>query len=180
MALQSNLIQQAEFTPKIKKYIFWIAAFYLLISLIGIPLLLIWLLGYGQYIARRYYENLKCKLTNKHLEFKKGIFFKVEKTIPLENIQDLTFIDNPFLKYFDLRILKIETAGQSNPEGSDMKLIGIVDSANFKEKVLSQMELQKSIDQSQNTKAEASNEKIYNTLLEIRDALNEIKDKDLK
>ncbi len=61
-----------------------------------------------------------------------------------------------------------------------MKLIGIVDSANFKEKVLSQMELQKSIDQSQNTKAEASNEKIYNTLLEIRDALNEIKDKDLK
>jgi len=44
------------------------------------------------------------------LEFKKGIFFRVEKTIPLENIQDLTFNEDPLLRYLDLRVLKIETA----------------------------------------------------------------------
>ena len=95
-------------------------------------------MGLGQYISKRYYENISCELSSNHLEFKKGVLFKVEKTIPLENIQDLTFIENPLLKHLDLRILKIETAGQSNPKGSDMKLIGIIDSVDFKKKVLYQ------------------------------------------
>jgi len=40
-------------------------------------------------------------------QFKKGMMFRVEKTIPLENIQDLTFLDNPFLRWFDLRCDRI-------------------------------------------------------------------------
>ena len=70
-----------------------------------------------------------CTLTERHLSFKKGVIFKAGKTIPLEN---------PLLKAFNLRILKIETAGQSNPQGSDMKLIGIIDTVEFKNKVLRQ------------------------------------------
>ena len=54
----------------------------------------------------------------------------------MENIQDLTFIDNPMLKWFDLRILKVETAGNSAQTGADMKLVGILDAAEFKEKVM--------------------------------------------
>jgi putative membrane protein len=177
MTLESNLIQMAEFNPKIKTYILLVVAFFLIISVVGIPLLIFWLLGLGQYISRRYYENLKCKLTNRHLEFKKGVLFKVEKTIPLENIQDLTFIENPFLKYLDLRILKIETAGQSNPQGSDMKLIGIIKSSDFKEKVLYQRELLKTENRSENRQTETSNEQTNNILMEIRDILNDIKNK---
>ncbi len=111
------------------------------------------------------------------MEFKRGVLFKVEKTIPLENIQDLTFIENPFLKYFDLRILKIETAGQSNPQGSDMKLIGIINSSDFKEKVLYQRELLKTENRSENRQTETSNEQTNNILMEIRDILNDIKNK---
>lgn len=177
MALQSNLIQQAAFNPKIKNYLFWIIAFYLTITLIGIPFLIFWFLGYGKYISKRYFDNLKCKLTDRHLMFSKGVFFKVEKTIPLENIQDLTFIDNPFLKYFDLRILKIETAGQSKPEGSDMKLVGIMNAADFKDNVLQQMALQKSVNQPESLQIEASTKKTLSILMEIRDSLNEIKKK---
>lgn len=66
--------------------------------------------------------------------------FKVEKTIPLENIQDLTFIENPILKILQLKILKIETASQSHPMKSDMQLVGIIETNAFKEAVLDQRE----------------------------------------
>jgi len=173
MTKENELIQQAEFNPKIKSYIFWAVVFFITVTVIGIPLLLIWVLGLGQYVSRRYYENLKCKLTSKHLEFKKGMMFKVEKTIPLENIQDLTFIENPFLKFFDLRILKIETAGQSNPHGSDMKLIGIIESADFKKKVLNQRDLLQSEGKSSTETSESLSQQTVDLLKEIRDILKE-------
>ncbi|TBN06798.1 PH domain-containing protein [Hyunsoonleella flava] len=141
MKPEVKVIQQATFSKNIKTYIVLVVSFFLFISIIGIPILIVWLLGLGQHIGKKYYNSLECQLTTKHLEFKKGVFFRVEKTIPLENIQDLTFIENPILKYLDLRVLKIETAGNSNPKGSDMKLIGIVDAHDFKTTVLEQREL---------------------------------------
>ncbi|MGC1206309.1 MAG: PH domain-containing protein [Flavobacteriaceae bacterium] len=104
------------------------------------------------------------------------MLFKVEKTIPLENIQDLTFIENPILKFLDFHILKIETAGQSKPQGSVMKLIGIKDFINFKEQVLNQRGVIQSNSKS-NSQAISSNKKTNVLLEEIRDLLNEIKNK---
>lgn len=176
MIKKSTLITKAEFNPKIKSYILIVISFLLFISVIGIPILIIWLLGLGQYIGKRYYQNLECQLTNRHLEFKKGVLFRVEKTIPLENIQDLTFIENPLLKYLDLRVLKIETAGQSNPKGSDMKLIGIIDAVSFKEQVLNQREVIQS-NQKGNSQSISESEKTNILLEEIRDLLNDIKNK---
>ena len=177
MTTKAKIIQSAEFNPKIKLYILLNAAIILSFTIVGIPFAIIWLLGLGQYISRRYYENLKCELSARDLIFKKGMLFKVEKTIPLENIQDLTFIDNPLLSYFDLRILKIETAGQSNPQGSDMKLMGIIDSADFKENVLHQRELLKTDHQTENGQSATGNDPIIDLLKEIKGILNEIKAK---
>jgi len=171
-----KIIEKAAFNPKIRLYILLTIGFFLFISLIGIPLLIFWFLGLGQYVGKRFYENLECQLTTRHLEYKKGVLFKVEKTIPLENIQDLTFIQNPLLNLFDLRILKIETAGNSNPRGTDMKLIGILDTANFKKKVLEQRELLKLGGQSESNSSNSSNE-TNELLVEIRDLLNDIKNK---
>ena len=177
MGLDSNIIQKAEFNPNIKSYIIWVVAFFLLISVAGIPLLLFWFLGLGQYVGKRFYENLRCELTDRHLEFKKGVLFKVEKTIPLENIQDLTFIENPLLKYLGLRTLKIETAGQSNPKGSDMKLIGIVDPSTFKENVLHQRELLVRTTREGNRPSETNLGEAIGLLREIKDILTDIKNK---
>ena len=177
MTDKNTIIESAEFNPKIKSYILMLVAIVMALTVVGIPLLIIWVLGLGQYISRRFYENLKCKLTDKHLEFKKGIFFKIEKTIPLENIQDITFIENPLLKYFDLRILKIETAGHSNREGSDMKLIGIINTLDFKNKVLHQRNLLKTEHTGDNRQTESSNTQIVDVLIEIKDILSDIKNK---
>ena len=101
---KASIIQDASFSKKIKTYILLTVSFFLLITIIGIPVLIVWLLGFGQYVSRKYYDNLKCQLTNRHLIFSKGAFFKVEKTIPLENIQDLTFLQNPILNLLELRV----------------------------------------------------------------------------
>ena len=170
---EARIIKEANFSSKIKTYILLTVSFFLLITVIGIPFLLIWLLGFGQYVSKRYYENLKCKLTTRHLIFSKGAFFMVEKTIPLENIQDLTFLQNPILNLLELRVLKIETAGSSNPHGSDMKLIGIVQAEEFKQQVLEQRELL--IRKPEETILVPKEDESLDVLREIRDLLKEIK-----
>ena len=133
---EDSVLFHAEFNPKIRNYYFVSVGLIFLISVVTIPILLVWLLGWGQWVCRKRYESLRCELSARHLRFAKGHFFKTEKTIPLENIQDLTFIDNPILKWFDLRILKVETAGNSSASGADMQLVGIMDAAQFKNKVM--------------------------------------------
>lgn len=175
MTHSNNLIKKAGFSPNIKTYILLVVAFFLFISLAGIPLLIIWFLGFGQYFSKRYYQHLECQLTERHLEFKKGVLFKVEKTIPLENIQDLTFKTNPILQILDLKVLKVETAGNSNPQGmSDMRLVGITETETFKKMVLDQRaEL---IDKDKPGKRSADSEQTR-LLTEIRDLLIEMKEK---
>lgn len=175
MTQTRKIIETAEFNPRIKTYIFILGALILLVSILGIPLLIFWLIGLGQYYSKRYYQSLECRLTNRQLEFKKGIFFTVEKTIPLENIQDLTFLDNPVLRMFDLRILKIETAGQSNPKGSDMKLIGICNFAAFKDRVMDQREQLRSDPRRTEGDAERNEDHTVSLLRDIKSLLAEIK-----
>ena len=136
--MDDKLIELAEFNPKITNYIFWFVALVLFISIAGIPILVFWILGLGKYFSNNYYNSLECILSERKLSYKKGFIFKTEKNIPLENIQDLTSIDNPLLKYFGLKIIKIETAS-NNPDGLNaMKLIGIINPEKFRDKILSE------------------------------------------
>ncbi|MGM0588959.1 MAG: PH domain-containing protein [Bacteroidota bacterium] len=137
MAKAETLVQ-AEFDRKLIFYLFAFGAGALFISVIGILVLPFWLLGIGMYYARRYFNHLEAELTTRALRFKKGIMFQVEKTIPLDNITDLTFKTGPLLRMFGLSTLQIETAGQSSGEGSNMTLMGIVDAEEFRNAVLEQ------------------------------------------
>ena len=74
------------------------------------------------------------------LHFTKGILVQVEKTIPLENIQDVTFIEGPLLRRFNLAILKIETAGQSQGQAHAMELVGIIDAQAYRNAILTRRE----------------------------------------
>jgi len=131
-------LMQAQFNPLIRAYLVAVPALVMLITVIGIPLAVVWLLGLGPLWAHRYYKNLRCELTDTELRFRKGILFHVEKTIPLENIQDVTFLEGPVLRQFNLSTLKFETAGSSGgPAGAgDMQLTGIVGAAEFRQEIL--------------------------------------------
>ena len=127
---------RTRFNPLIRPYLVLSVGFSLLVTIIGIPFAILWFLGIGQWWARHYFAKLECELTPRALRYRKGIFVTVEKTIPLENIQDVTFIEGPLLKRFNLSILKFETAGHSAGQANDMKLIGIIDAHDFRARIL--------------------------------------------
>jgi putative membrane protein len=106
------------------------------LTIAGIPVAILWCLGPGQWWARHYFEKLECELTARVLRYRKGIIVQVEKTIPLENIQDVTFVEGPLLRRFNLAILKFETAGQSAGQAHDMKLVGVVDALEFRNQII--------------------------------------------
>ncbi|MBK6626400.1 MAG: PH domain-containing protein [Flavobacteriales bacterium] len=131
---------RARFNPLIRPYLVLQVALFLAATVVCIPLAVIWVLGVGQWWARHYFDKLECELGPKLLRYRKGILFQIEKTIPLENIQDVTFVEGPLLKHFNLSILKFETAGQSQGQAHDMRLIGIIDAHEFRDRILAQRE----------------------------------------
>lgn len=109
-------------------------------TVVGIPLAIIWFLGVGRWWARHYYDRLECQLDGRTLRFRKGILVTTEKTIPLENIQDVTFVEGPILRRFHLSTLKFETAGHSVGQASDMHLTGIIDAQQFRNRIVAARE----------------------------------------
>jgi putative membrane protein len=136
---REKILYRAEFDPKWKVYCFMQVLLVFAITFIGIPLIPFWLLGWGQWYSRRYFENLHCHLGERSLMVGRGIYFRVEKTIPLDKIQDLTLREGPVQKAFGLLQLQIETAGQGGAQGaSEAKLIGVKDAREFRNRVLDQ------------------------------------------
>ena len=134
---KAQTLIEAKFNQRIKSYINATVIIICVATVLGILLIPFWLI-FGRMYLNRYFNSLFCELTTRALKFKKGVLFQVERTIPLDKIQDLTFREGPLLRYFGLSILKIETAGQSVQSGTDMSLIGIVDAREFREAVIDQ------------------------------------------
>ena len=142
MSNPPKILRTATFNPLIKTYIFVYVGLILFITIAGWPILIVWIFGLGQWYSKHYFDKLECEVTERVLRFKKGILIQVEKTIPLENIQDVTFIEGPLLRRFNLCILKVETAGQGNAQGgNEMELIGIDEAASFRDLVITQREI---------------------------------------
>ena len=136
------IIREATFNPKFKTYIFLIVIFYLFVSVAGILILPIWLCGLGQWLSNKFFHTLKCTLSHKNLKFSKGLIVKIEKTVPLENIQDLSFVGGPLLRSMGLTFIKIETAGGGGAHHSNMmSMPGIIDAEEFKNMILLQREI---------------------------------------
>jgi membrane protein YdbS with pleckstrin-like domain len=131
---------RARFNPLIRPYLVVYVGLILVATVVLIPLAVVWFCGVGQWWARHYFDKLECDLGATALRFRKGIIFQVEKTIPLENIQDITFVEGPLLKQFHLSILKFETAGQSAGQAHDMRLIGVIDAHDLRTQILSRRE----------------------------------------
>lgn len=169
----SEIIFKAAFNPKIKTYFFIIGCLFGLIPFIGWLFLIVWVLGLGKFFINRYYNSLSCELLPRVLHFKKGVMFQVEKSIPLENIQDLTFKQGPILRLLGLSVFEIETAGGQGPgSGGDLTLVGIVNPKEFRQLVLDQREKISSSSNNQPTTPSESS-----VLKEISETLKRIESK---
>ncbi|SFD05585.1 PH domain-containing protein [Massilia yuzhufengensis] len=132
----NNANFHAQFNPLIKPFLVMKIGVTMMCTIVGIPLAIVWFLGVGRWWARHYFERLECQLGPRSLRYRKGILVTTEKTIPLENIQDVTFIEGPILRRFDLSTLKFETAGHSAGQASDMHLTGIIDAQAFRARIM--------------------------------------------
>ncbi len=136
---EGKYIKRAEFNTKVCTYWLLSGALILAATVVGIPLLLLWF-PIGLVLTQRYLDRMDCRLTDKALKVKKGIFVRIEKTIPLEKITDMGMVQGPILRHFDLHTLTVETAGQSG-QGALVSLTGIIDAKSFREAVLNQREI---------------------------------------
>ncbi len=135
MTVQDPEVFQARFNPLIKPFLVAQIGFGMAVTIIGLPFALIWFLGVGRWWAQHYYDKLECHLSGTTLRYRKGILVQVEKTLPLENIQDVTFLEGPILRHFQLSTLKFETAGHSAGQANDMHLTGIMDAHEFRNRI---------------------------------------------
>ena len=165
-------LRTAEFHHLVRLYLFLIAMFYLIVSVIGILLIPLWVIGPGQWWSARYYRRLKCVLRERELYFRRGVLVRTESTIPLDRITDLTVKEGPLLRLLGLSTMHVETAGTSGATGvGGMSLVGVIDTPGFRDDVLAQRDM--------NRKAEsgggASNHPdTVGLLSEIRDAVRDI------
>ncbi|MEM1185321.1 MAG: PH domain-containing protein [Planctomycetota bacterium] len=132
-------LRVAEFDPKVKTY--WLLSTIILcvVTVIGIPFLII-VIPLCLLFMDRYLDNLACVLTDRTLEIKRGVLSKTESTIPLEKITDLQMHQGPVMRALGLQGFRVETAGQTTGAagGGLVNMIGIVDTRRFREAVLAQ------------------------------------------
>ena len=134
--MTETILREAEFNPSVKAY--WVLMFAIVsaVTVIGIPLLII-TLPFAFWISGRILNAISATLYERKLVVKRGIWNKVEKSIPLEKITDVALVQGPVMRAFGLHQLSFETAGQSGA-GALVNLLGIKEASDFREAILKQ------------------------------------------
>ena len=132
-----DTILEARFDPKFMQYTRWLVAGWMVVTVVGIPLIPFWLL-FSVWYCPEAHRRMSARLTARALEIRKGVFFRTEATIPLNRITDARLHDGPLMRLNNLRGVKVETAGQSGDSGSEGDLIGVIDAPKFRDAVLAQ------------------------------------------
>ena len=155
----------------------WTGLFFISLLIVTIPITLP--IAVIQYLVlSRVIDSWECVLTSRALHVKKGVFVKIEKTVPLEKITDLQMVQGPIMRMYGLHRISVETAGQSGP-GSLISLVGIQDTEQFRMEVLEQRDAMSKSSSSGDTPQEhdasrhGGNEPV---LAEIRDSLARTED----
>jgi len=134
----TEYLRKASFDPQVRTYWLLSGALTLTLTVVGIPFLLLWF-PIGLWATQRYLDSMECILMPRSLKVKKGIFVRIEKTIPLDKITDMGMVQGPIMRAMNLETLSLETAGQSGAGGSSLVVLtGIVNAQAFREAVLAQ------------------------------------------
>lgn len=177
MMAQSPILLEAQFDRKVCLYWLLSGTLVMVVCVVTIPLIPIWLAA-GMWITGRYLEHMSCTLTPRTLIVKKGWLNRIEKTIPLEKITDLALKQGPIMRAMNLEALSVETAGSSGGAGGALvTMTGIVDTIEFRDRVLAQRDLMNERAESTAAKVETAaptRDGSIEVLQEMRDTLSRI------
>ncbi len=163
--MEKLIINSARFDPKVRHY--WLCLWLIIggLTVFGIVLLPIIALVVWK-VSAKILEAMSAELFERTLVVKRGIIFRVEKTIPLDKITDVGLTQGPLMRAFGLYRLDFETAGQSGP-GALVSMLGIVDAIAFRTSILEQRDRLAEV---QNAKAPepADQDKLTELLASVR------------
>lgn len=136
MKNRTPVLRTAPIKPAAIRYQMWGTAIVLVCLVVTIPLIPV-ILPIAYFFTKRYYERLEIVLTRRDLKVRRGIWNVEEKSVPLEKITDLALTQGPLMRLFDIKGMKVETAGQSSA-GALITITGIAEVDDFRDAVLDQ------------------------------------------
>ena len=174
--ITGETVYEARFDPRLIGYSAWLVSLFLAVTVVGVLLIPFWLAVSGWY-GREFLRRVSARVTTQAVEIRKGVFFRKEATIPLNRITDVRLHDDPLMRFFGLRGLKVETAGQSGPQaGSEGDLVGVIDAVEMRNAIL--LQRQQVLDPGgEPTAPRATPEESTQVLAEIRDILARIEER---
>jgi len=170
------VLEEAVFDSAVKYYVI-ATAIPLTLIIVGIPFLII-VLPLVYLIRTIEYRNIQCTLLERSLRVRRGVFNKVEKTIPLDKITDLGVLQGPVMRYCGVDAINVETAGQSGVGSALVHLVGIRDAKSFRDAVLEQRDrLSDGKISSASSETTETSDESTDLIREIRDTLSRIEKK---
>ena len=134
-------IREAQFDERYTGHLRVLVSLFLVITVVGILLIPFWLI-FSLWFAPESLRRLSACVTHNSVEIKKGVYFRKEITIPLSRITDVRLHDGPLMRFYGIRGLRVETAGQAGQyAGTEGDLVGVVDPVEFRDAILRQREL---------------------------------------
>ena len=169
-----EVLLDARFDRRVISYLRLLTTGFLFITLAGILLIPFWLI-FSLWYLPELYRRQSARLTARAVEIRKGVFFRKEATIPLNRITDVRLHDGPLMRFFGLRGLRVETAGQSGQNaGSEGDLVGVVEAAELRDAILRQREMALGGEAASAPAQAAGSDETTELLAEIRDILTRI------
>jgi len=152
-----------EFDRKVIVY-WWLAAMLgLAVTMIGIPLAILWL-PLGWIVHKKQFENLSCELTDRSINLRMGWLFKKQQNIPLDKLTDVAIHEGKILNFFGVVRMQFETAG-----AQPFMLTGVKDGPGFRDLVLKQRDSLSTLSGMSGQTSQSND-----VLVEIRDILQQI------
>lgn len=115
---------------KVCRYFYW--GHVILISLagiwffgIGLVVAIIYAFTIGSWLPRKQSEALRYWLDGATLHVDQGVYFLKRKAIPLDRVTDVMLVQGPFMRWFDIWALHVQTAGMGGNSTAEAVLYGI-------------------------------------------------------
>ena len=133
--MSEQWLAEARFNPKVRNYNVVNAILVCVLTLFGIPLLVV-IVPLVWWVTGRQLQHMRARMDERFLKVERGIWTKSEKNVPLEQITDMGIIEGPVMRFFGIKQLSVETAGQS--AGPLVRILGVEDTEAFRDQVLAQ------------------------------------------
>ena len=80
------------------------------------------------------YMTLRYRLTSDELIVDEGVFFRTHRTVPVQRIQNIDLLQNPFHRLFGVAEVRVETASGTEPEAV-LRVLSLTDVESLRERV---------------------------------------------